>query len=357
MSTVDTLINATAAIYINDVHRPIKKFISSKLTLTDRETDRRELYAARVASTIITTLGVLSVLVFREFPTVYEAHGYFHSTLTPPLVIAIFLGIFWRRFTPSAVIATFLGGVALMILGANYPGVLIAPFDHGIEMNPVHPYSYIRALYNLFVCLFVAVLITLTASYHKRLIEKIRGNQHHRRWMIANTSAAVFLFLIIVFNKSLFQIDSSDTALVFLMVIISLVMTILVTFSVTYYVKYDENQHQEGLTIWTVDRAKELFKGRKINDREGEKVTLKWMIKEGDEDTVNLSKNDMEKMSAEVGDLVYLCDIRSYLGGLKSIHSTIGEPHNEEGIVYITDEHQKTGVFVKNKPIYAEKEM
>ena len=83
----------------------------------------------------------------KNFPTVYEAHGYFHSTLTPPLVVAIFMGVFWKRFSPAGVITTFVGGVALMILGARYPGVFIAPFDHGITMNPDRPYSYIRALY------------------------------------------------------------------------------------------------------------------------------------------------------------------------------------------------------------------
>ncbi|MEE8479462.1 MAG: sodium:solute symporter family protein, partial [Candidatus Neomarinimicrobiota bacterium] len=131
MSTVDTLINATSAIFVNDVYRPIKGFLSKKAT-NKKTTERRELGVARIASMGITALGVLAVIPFDSFPTVYEAHGYFHSTLTPPLVVAIFLGVFWKRFTPAAVITTFLGGVVLMLLGAQYPGVLIAPFDHGI---------------------------------------------------------------------------------------------------------------------------------------------------------------------------------------------------------------------------------
>ena len=90
MSTVDTLINATAAIYINDVYRPTKKYLHAKI-LSKKITDKKELAAARYSSIVITALGVLSVLAFKNFPTVYEAHGYFHSTLTPPLVVAIFL--------------------------------------------------------------------------------------------------------------------------------------------------------------------------------------------------------------------------------------------------------------------------
>ncbi len=79
MSTVDTLLNAIAAIYINDVHRPAKKWLSKKV-LTWKEEDKQELLSARIATAIFTILGVLAVIPFSYFPTVYEAHGYFHST-------------------------------------------------------------------------------------------------------------------------------------------------------------------------------------------------------------------------------------------------------------------------------------
>jgi len=82
-------------------------------------------------------------------------------------VVAIFLGIIWRNFTPAAVMATFVGGVALMILGNYYPAVLISPFDHGTVMDLKHPYTYLRALYNLFVCSFVGVVITFTSVYQR----------------------------------------------------------------------------------------------------------------------------------------------------------------------------------------------
>ena len=65
----------------------------------------------------------------------------------------------------------------------------------------------------------------------------------------------------------------------------------------------------------------------------------------------------MDKMAAEVGDLVYVSDSRKWLGGLKSIHSVYGEPHEEEGIVYISEEQLGHGQFVKDKSLTAEKEM
>ena len=356
MSTVDTLINATAAIYINDVHRPVKKWIKSAI-LTDKETDKKELFAARTSSVIITILGVVGVLAFKNFPTVYEAHGYFHSTLTPPLVIAIFLGIFWRKFTPAAVIATFIGGVALMILGDKYPGVLIAPFDHGIEMDPSHPYSYIRALYNLFVCALVGVGVTLTTLQQQNLIAKIKASGSAKNIMIGITVTGVIIFLVIIFAKSIFGIESSDIGMILFLVILALIMTAFIALSATYYVKYNQYENTEGLTVYSIAKAKEWFKGSKVNDREGEKVVVHWKHKEGEDDVVNLSKNDMAKMCAEVGDLVYLCDARGYLGGLKSIHSTAGDPHDEDGIVYINEEQKLNGQFVKNKKLEVEMEM
>lgn len=347
MSTVDTLINATAAIYINDVYRPIKEFFKKNVPINIKETDRRELNAARWSSVAITILGVLSVLAFESFPTVYEAHGYFHSTLTPPLVVAIFLGIFWKRFTPAAVITTFIGGVALMIIGAYYPAQLIGLFDHGIEMDPKHPYSYIRALYNIFVCVAVAVLVTYTTIQQRNAAAKLKQNPNGKQIIYSLIVASVIIFILVVFNLL--------PMLVTLFLIFCLIVT--VPLLSTYLIKYDEEAKTTGLTAWSIAKAKEMFKGSKLNEEEGETVKVHWKIKEGEEDTVNLSANDMKKMKAEVGDLIYLSDARKYMGGLKSIHSTVGEPHNEDGVVYINNEHLQNGIFVKNRILSVEKEM
>jgi len=356
MSTVDTLINASAAIYINDIHRPIKKWLK-KYEEDAKAEDRHELFSARVSSIVITALGVLSVLIFEGFPTVYEAHGFFHSTLTPPLVVAVFLGIFWKRFTPAAVIASFLGGVTLMIMGANHPHILIAPFAQGIEMHKVHPYTYIRALYNLVVCGVVAISIVYANPWLKNIVAKLKTKENHKQIFTIISIVAGILFVGLIFSSSIIEIHPDSYLEIVLMLLLAAVLVVLVALAVTYYVKYDEEKQTKGLTAWSIKAAKEFFKGGKINDREGEKVKIKWKVKEGEDDIVNFSKNDMEKMQADQGDLVYITDARKWLGGLKSIHSVYGEPHDEEGIAYITDEHRMQGQFVKNKIVIAEKEM
>ena len=356
MSTVDTLINATAAIYINDIHRPIKKYLKSKSD-DKRKTDKRELLSARIASVAITTLGVLGVLAFRDFPTVYEAHGFFHSTLTPPLVIAIFFGIFWRRFTPAGVMTTFIGGIGLMVLGANYPGILISPFDHGTPMDEAHPYSYIRALYNLFVCFSVGYLATVTTGLQRSFVQWIQKKENHKFLSTVLVVSSVILFIGVVFSSSFIVLHPDSIIEISLFLFATLLMSALVSISVTYFVKYNQENNTVGLTVWSLAKAKEMFKGSKINDREGEKVKLSWKLKEGYEDIVFFSKNDMNKMQADIGDLVYITDARGWFGGLKSVHSVYGEPHDEDGIVYITQENFEQGQFVEGKKVIAEKEM
>jgi SSS family solute:Na+ symporter len=347
MSTVDTLINATAAIFINDVYRPVEQFFHTKKS-DARQQDREELFAARVASVGITILGVLAVLAFKNFPTVYEAHGYFHSTLTPPLAVAIFLGVFWKKFTPAAVITTFLGGVALMVLGARYPGILIAPFDHGIAMNPVHPYSYIRAFYNTFVCSGVAVLAVWTTSWQRAAAKRLNPTDHGEGPLIGLGAVGVLCFLAVVLAWGSFALQVVAAAAV--VAIIPVVVT-----SVT---PYDEEAKTLGLTAWSIDAAKRIFKGGEPNEFGGEPVNVDWKIIEDDGlDRVYMSAQDLKTLAAEPGDLVYLCDRRAWLGGLKSIHSRFGEAHSDDGVVYISENQAESGLFAKGRPLVAVKEM
>ena len=346
MSTVDTLLNAIAAIYINDIHRPAKKWFTKKVQ-NWKEEDKQELKAARIATAIFTIMGVLAVIPFSAFPTVYEAHGYFHSTLTPPLVVAIFLGVFWKKFTNASVIATFVVGVSLMILGMYYPKPLIEIFAHGTAFDPNHPYTYIGALYNLFVCVFVGVLTTVTRNQQKKLVNWLKTKPNHKSLFSGITFISGGIFVIILFNFA------SLPVLLFL----TAVMLVFVVISSNYYSKYSEATHTDGLTVWSIAKAKEMFKGSKVNDRDGKVIKVNWKETNSADDLMHFSKNDMTKMAADAGDLVYISDARKILGGLKSVHSTYGEPHDEDGIVYLTREHIDQGQFVKSKILTAEKEM
>ncbi|MCH2101507.1 MAG: sodium:solute symporter family protein [Planctomycetes bacterium] len=161
MSTVDTLINAVAAVTINDVYRPFKERGGS------RPNDKHYLRDALVVSAIATLIGVGAAWGFSQFESLYEAHGFFQSTLTPPLVAAIFLAIFWKRFTTAGAVATFIMGGVLIVLGNQWPTVFIEPLAHGVPAPGEGTYRYIGALWNLVACFGTGILVSLFTRHHK----------------------------------------------------------------------------------------------------------------------------------------------------------------------------------------------
>jgi len=153
MSTADTLVNAIATIVLVDLWRPWR---------TARGRDRGpELAVARVASAGATVLGFALVPLFAAFGSIYRAHGAFTAAITPPLAVALLLGITWRRFGRAGALATLAGGTAAIVLSFAFPG-LVAPFAHGVRLEAgVKAYTYVRALYGLVVSAVLGIGTTL----------------------------------------------------------------------------------------------------------------------------------------------------------------------------------------------------
>ena len=126
MSTVDTLITAVAAIVVNDVYAP-------KHPEAD---ETQKLSVARYASIGVTLMGVGLVPFFSMFDSIYAAHGAFTAAVTPPLVIALLYGVFWRRFTTAAARWTIGGGTLAIALSIFFPAV-IQPVAHGVPAQLV----------------------------------------------------------------------------------------------------------------------------------------------------------------------------------------------------------------------------
>ncbi len=161
MSTVDTLITAVAAIVVNDVYQPLKP----------ESTDRDLLRVARYTSIGVTLLGISLVPVFNRFDSIYAAHGAFTAAVTPPLVVALLLSVFWRRFTEKAAVATLVGGAAAIVASICWPE-LVSPFAHGVPAQEVgdglfdgaRQYKYMRALYGLTVSSVIGVAVALVTT-------------------------------------------------------------------------------------------------------------------------------------------------------------------------------------------------
>ncbi|MDP6963763.1 MAG: sodium:solute symporter family protein [Planctomycetota bacterium] len=172
MSTVDTLINAISAVFLNDIYQPLNKRRGIQ------RDDKHNLKVAMIASAAATFVGVAAAWGFSLFDNLYEAHGFFHSTFTPPLVACIFMGIFWRRFNTKGALATFIAGTIMIILGRVLPHELIGPISHGIPtVDPETgealstPFKYIGALYNLIVCFGSGIIVTLLTSKDDKPLE------------------------------------------------------------------------------------------------------------------------------------------------------------------------------------------
>jgi SSS family solute:Na+ symporter len=102
------------------------------------------------------------------FDSIYAAHGAFTAAVTPPMVVALLLGVFWRRFTPAAAVATMVGGAAAIAASIVYPA-LVAPFAQGVPaveigdgfLEGARQYKYMRAFYGLSVSAAIGVVVTL----------------------------------------------------------------------------------------------------------------------------------------------------------------------------------------------------
>ena len=159
MSTVDTLITAISAVVVNDVY---------KVHIKPDATDEQLLKTARITAVAVTMLGVLLVPCFMMFDSIYDAHGAFTAAVTPPLVVALLLSVFWRRFTATAALCTMIFGLLAIGLSMIFP-IIITPFAHGVPMGEsgdgllagMKQFKFMRACYGVSVCFAIGVGVTL----------------------------------------------------------------------------------------------------------------------------------------------------------------------------------------------------
>jgi len=153
MSTADTLINATSVVFVNDIWRPLVR---------PNRPDRYYLSVARIASVTAAFAGVLLVPAFMSFKGIYQAHAAFTAAITPPMVVTIMLGAFWKRYTAQGAFWTLTGGFLAMLLSMAVP-VIIVPFSHGMEAGGSYyaAFTYMRAFYGLIVSLAIGVSVSL----------------------------------------------------------------------------------------------------------------------------------------------------------------------------------------------------
>jgi SSS family solute:Na+ symporter len=162
MSTADTLINASSAVFVNDIYKPY---------IRKTAPDRHYLHVARMSSLCVAAIGLALVPVFQG-DTVYQAHAKFTAAITPPIVMAILLGILWKRYNAPAAMATLIGGSVLVFISSLSPfdGWLLSPFSFG--MGP-DSYGFTRALFGLVASGLLGVIVALATR--PQPVEAIAG--------------------------------------------------------------------------------------------------------------------------------------------------------------------------------------
>ena len=165
MSTVDTLDTAVSAIAVNDIYKPRHPEASETQLLS----------VARKAALAVMVLGVAMVPAFASFDSIYSAHAAFTAAMTPPLVVTLLLGVFWKKFPSRVAVWTMVGGMAVIGVSLFVPEI-ITPLAHGVPAREagdglfggMDTYKYMRACFGIVVCLSIAFVGTAVVGGERR---------------------------------------------------------------------------------------------------------------------------------------------------------------------------------------------
>lgn len=150
MSTVDTLINACAAIGIYDIYKPLIK---------PDAPDKHYLVVARWASAITTLIGLLLVIWFnKQTGSLMAIHYKGIMLIIPPIVTTIFLGAFWKRFNAIGASVSMLIGILFTMATNWFPG-MVKPLAWFVVGNAKD--LYMPGLFGMFVTAIAGIIITL----------------------------------------------------------------------------------------------------------------------------------------------------------------------------------------------------
>ena len=172
MSTIDTLINACAAVGIYDLYKPLIK---------PNESDEHYLKAARYASVIATFIGLLLVIWFNvqaDSNSLMSLHYKGIMIIIPSIVTTLFMGVFWRRFNSTAACVSMISGSLITVLTAWQVGpVFLLEYVQGLSRFVLGSVNsemiYMRALFGLIVTALIGVVVTLLTKPED--VQKTKG--------------------------------------------------------------------------------------------------------------------------------------------------------------------------------------
>lgn len=298
MSTMDTLTNASAALFVYDIYQPY---------LARNQSDRHHMVVARIASAVCAAVAMGIGLFFVGFGTqMYKVHGAFQAFVTPPIVAAVFMGAFWKRFTPAGAIAAMVGGTLSIWCATKYP-VLVAPFAtwiHGVQPDANGQYSFMTALFGLVNSALIGVVVSLFTRPKPEA--EIAG-----LWIGSVNLARAF------FKGGQPNDEPGRPA-------------------------HSRIELSDDGTSGPRDQLVRL------PDAPASQPAAAYA-------TVRVGRGDLKTLRARPGDLVYVADDRWWLGGLRSLNCRLGEAHDRDGVLLISPTAVTAGSFLPNRGVKIEK--
>jgi SSS family solute:Na+ symporter len=295
MSTIDTLTNATAALFIYDVYQPYVR---------RNAPDRHYMKASRVTSAITALVGMGVGLFFMTMgKDMYKIHGMFQAFVTPPIIVAVVLGAFWKRYTAWGAVASLVGGVVGIALSKEFP-VLVEPFAQGVAPDESGQYVYMTAAFGLACAALCGVVVSL--------FTKPKSESEIAGLWIGSVN----------FARKLFKGGEPS-------------------FDVGAPVRTTLTISEDGTAA-----ADEV--PTPLADAPHDQPVPAYPI-------VRLGRQAMKRLKADEGDLVYVGDARRYLGGLRSLHAKAGAPHDLGDTLLIAPQSFEAGNFIKGRRVRVEK--
>ncbi len=317
MSTIDTYTNASAALFVYDIYQPY---------LRPGRKDRHYMRAARWGSAVTAAIGMGIGLWFATMgKDMYKIHGMFQAFVTPPIVAAVFLGAFWKRFTNAGAIAALAGGMFAILLSKKFPAI-VEPFAHGVPPDSHGQYNYMTACFGLVCAGVIGVIVSLLTPPKRD--EELAG-----LWIGSIEWGRLFF-------KGARPNDRPGRK-----VPAVLRITDDGTTPATQAISYAQYAAmQSGQAGETTASQQDAARGGAITRQPPPEYPI-----------VRLSPQMLERLGAEPGDLLYVCDARWWLGGLRSLHCRAGDPHDETGTLFVHAEALELGSLRPDKPVIIEK--
>jgi len=168
MSTIDTLINACAAVGIYDLYKPLFKQNAS---------DEHYLKAARWASIIATAIGGALVILFYQQQkngggSLMSLHYKGIMVIIPAIVTTILLGAFWKRFNATAACVSMVVGSIITVATVWNPE-WITPLSNFVKGPDNSVFIYMRAMFGMTITAAIGIVVTFVTAPQDQ--EKIVG--------------------------------------------------------------------------------------------------------------------------------------------------------------------------------------